>query len=569
MSYMMESNNIFLAKSNITYLYKEIVKNNRLYNISKDTKQDIIKNLIDNMKDVYKHINPEKVNQNNQKFILKQFNDKCLMLNESFLKEKHLVNEQPSLHREEQSKRIKDRNDIFTGQKNTPPPRPQSQYKPFDNNTPSQSFTDMFRQPSIGMEQMQSNRDISIEERMKQLEKDRNNYDPRMPVNSNDLPAPPTMSFNDRLQQLEKERRVERDAPPEMPDFLKPIETSTKKPMYDAPVSHNDAPTSTSYFNSDSNVATVNYNTPEFDPNETIEQRMARIEAERSQSLPVNNSAPPPSVQPSQPVNNMSNTPHVNNPPQQQYNQPVINPPQPQYNQPVNNPPQQQYNQPVNNPPQPQQQVKYLQLDIENTDPNYRFTFDKVNNVKEIKLINYYLPPQYYNFEYSELKYNINNTDKNIILNKGFYNDTTLLQHLNMNDDLEFILTPSRRLRITLKNNNRNSDSLVLPSYFKVYNNDFTSKLGFNNIDDRHTNNLVANNQIDYRPYQKLYFYLLNIDGNPFGVLNFNNNSRAEITFKKPINLDVLHFKFISPDGKDYDFDGLSYELCIQLTTIE
>ena len=68
----------FLSKENTTYLYKTIITSNELDNISKPEKEQILKDLIDSMKTKYKTLDMSKINKGNMNIVKKQFNDLCM-----------------------------------------------------------------------------------------------------------------------------------------------------------------------------------------------------------------------------------------------------------------------------------------------------------------------------------------------------------------------------------------------------------------------------------------------------------------------------------------------------------
>ena len=604
MSYMVENNNVFLAKENITYLYKEILKNNRLFNIDKNTRQSIIQNLINVMKQSAVNINMSKVNKHNVDFIKKQFNERCVDKMKTFLINNNLYNDKPSSHKEDIRKRMDSRNEPFKGRTNPVSQRPEAgAFKPFgSDNQPSEGFASIFKQPMIGT-QAQSSRDgMSLDERLRQMEAERKGMMEKAvpqkpqflePVNTNphqEQYQPQTTQ--ERLQQLEQSRQGSHSNRPPTPDFLKPEKVGNKEPMYNIPDTGNSDGGFT-YFNKDENVASVNFGSDDskLDESISVQERLARLQAERDNiALPPpppkqNNQEqrpPTPDFLKPQPVNEQQqyNLQQQQQQQQQQYKQQQqqqykqqqqqYNQQQQQYKQQQQQ--QQQYNQQqqqqYNQQQPPKNEINYLQINVEENKSDYKLEFNQIDNIIGIKLNSYYLPPQYYNFKDSILEYIINNERKQIRLNKGMYNYSSLIEYLNLNEDLEFSFTPNRRLRITFKINNNTNSSLVLPSFFKVINNEFTEKLGFTSIKDNLTNNLIADNQIDMRPPQKLYLYFLNIDPNPFAILSFNNNGIGEINFSQPINLDMLHLKFLTKDGLDYDFDGLNYDFSFILKTI-
>ena len=71
-------NKIFLSKDNTSKLYKEILKENNLQALPRKSKEIIVDSLVSNMKEVYKHIDQSKINNNNISGILGQFNNMCV-----------------------------------------------------------------------------------------------------------------------------------------------------------------------------------------------------------------------------------------------------------------------------------------------------------------------------------------------------------------------------------------------------------------------------------------------------------------------------------------------------------
>ena len=71
-------NKIFLSKDNTSKLYKEILKENNLQALPRKSKEIIVDNLVSNMKEVYRHIDKNKINNSNISGILGQFNNMCV-----------------------------------------------------------------------------------------------------------------------------------------------------------------------------------------------------------------------------------------------------------------------------------------------------------------------------------------------------------------------------------------------------------------------------------------------------------------------------------------------------------
>ena len=71
-------NKIFLSRDNTSNLYKEILKQNNLQALPRKTKEIIVNNLVENMKEVYRHLDQSKINRSNYNAILGQFNNMCI-----------------------------------------------------------------------------------------------------------------------------------------------------------------------------------------------------------------------------------------------------------------------------------------------------------------------------------------------------------------------------------------------------------------------------------------------------------------------------------------------------------
>ena len=79
-------NKIFLSKDNTSNLYKEILKENKLQALPRKAKEIIVTNLVENMKDVYRHLDRSKINKDNYGAILNQFNSMCIKETSNTLK---------------------------------------------------------------------------------------------------------------------------------------------------------------------------------------------------------------------------------------------------------------------------------------------------------------------------------------------------------------------------------------------------------------------------------------------------------------------------------------------------
>ena len=221
---------------------------------------------------------------------------------------------------------------------------------------------------------------------------------------------------------------------------------------------------------------------------------------------------------------------------------------------------------------------KILQLEVNKTDSSYKYLFNPINNIVLIKIISYYLPPPRYNvLNDSIIEYKIDSVDKTqvscIIIKKGYYNIDTLIERLNQNEDLFFTLDITQKLSIELKDKTISNFTLINSDTSS----DFLTKLGFNMsqsdllADYKWKNNTlyIADNFIDLRLPNKLLLYIDNLQDDPVGVLNFNNSSICDISFKVPTTLDHLNINFMTEDNKIYDFNNILYNLSFQIDIIE
>ena len=222
----------------------------------------------------------------------------------------------------------------------------------------------------------------------------------------------------------------------------------------------------------------------------------------------------------------------------------------------------------------PKNKLTKLQLEINKVNSRYQYRFNKLKNIIDIKLISYSLPSPLFNMNEYELKYFFNdgeNITENIInIEKGNYSVQSLINTLNKNSNLEFIQEPNRKIRIMIKvPEDIEKNSIIINKSFKLMENDFTKKLGFD-IDKKFVANLLSNNILDLRLATKLYLYITNIQkDHPFAILNFNGSSIGNVSFKEPIDLDNLNLVFVTPSNEKYDFNNIPYNLSFQISIIE
>merc|ERR1711968_202196 len=88
----MGMNKIFLSRENTSKLYKNILEENKLQALPRQSRELIVSMLVTNMKEDFKHIDTRKVNQNNVKHILGQFNSMCISETSKNLKNSKVFN---------------------------------------------------------------------------------------------------------------------------------------------------------------------------------------------------------------------------------------------------------------------------------------------------------------------------------------------------------------------------------------------------------------------------------------------------------------------------------------------
>jgi hypothetical protein len=206
------------------------------------------------------------------------------------------------------------------------------------------------------------------------------------------------------------------------------------------------------------------------------------------------------------------------------------------------------------------QSMKTLQLDINKTQPLYKFQFNPINNIVGIKLLSYNLPQPVYNiFDNSNFVYEMNDIQHQIIIQKGHYNIEALLNILNNNKDLIFSIDYT--LKVSVKSKDEISEFIIKPTFISL-------KLGFNS-EDKLSSNKIAYKIYDLRLQSKLLFFIKNINPNPICILNFNNTSVCNLQFNSPLSLSSLDLEFYTEDNILYNFNDIAYNLSFALDIIE
>jgi hypothetical protein len=198
--------------------------------------------------------------------------------------------------------------------------------------------------------------------------------------------------------------------------------------------------------------------------------------------------------------------------------------------------------------------TRTFQLEVNKKESIYNYQFNPVNNISNIKLVSYDLPAPIYNIiNDTSFNYKMNNILNSIMISKGFYNITNILELLNKNNNLVFSIDTSQK--ISIKSSYEDG--------FQIMSNELTTKLGFININENSIlSYLLADRIYDLRTPNKLLFYIKNIyPDKPVGVLNFNGSSICELNFNQPISLNNLLIEFYTEDNILYNFNDIMYNL--------
>ncbi len=210
--------------------------------------------------------------------------------------------------------------------------------------------------------------------------------------------------------------------------------------------------------------------------------------------------------------------------------------------------------------------TKTLQLDISKKDNQYNFQFNPINNVVSLKLLSYNLPLPIYNIiDDTQFMYTINNntdTEYKIYISKGNYNIDNLLNYLNNNPHLLFSIDFTQK--VTIKSKDENILFQIIPTLL-------SHKLGFNNQQFINNVNIISANTIyDIRMPSKLLLFIRNINSNePVCSLNFNNTSICNLQFNNPLVLSSLQLEFYLEDNTLYNFNDLFYNLSFAIDIME
>jgi len=197
---------VFFSKSNISNLNKIILDKNNMMNVHKDVKKQIIDTLIKNMKNIYKSLNANRINQKNMASIFQQFNQ--MSIEETF---KELKNNSAVLI---DSAKLKFERDFNSN--------PNGGNKIMDRPTPSQNA---FLYPP-GFNSDKKSSDSKFDNLFKPIVE---KVDEKYAFNQYQF-GKGTDDMTKRMDNLmsTREGEIKRDNRPPTPEFLKPRKTSIK-----------------------------------------------------------------------------------------------------------------------------------------------------------------------------------------------------------------------------------------------------------------------------------------------------------------------------------------------------
>ena len=252
----------FLEKENVVSLYKTILsKKFSNKSLPKDTKQNILDNIIKQMKTTYKTLDKSKINQKNLSSVRSQFNNICInetmkVFNDDYFNNSDFVN---SNRKSERDFALKKQVSFME--------RPSTLNNFNDNN----SFHSQFQNNDSIEFNNKFNNDKSIDERMKELEDNRRETNPKStipdflrPKNSSNNPEPrsPPQEQNNSNNQT--------NDTPQLPgnNFL--------------PFNSNDS--YQAFGNSNENSIKPLYETKAYDEKLSLNDRLSQLEKDREQA---------------------------------------------------------------------------------------------------------------------------------------------------------------------------------------------------------------------------------------------------------------------------------------------
>ena len=193
----------------------------------------------------------------------------------------------------------------------------------------------------------------------------------------------------------------------------------------------------------------------------------------------------------------------------------------------------------------------------------YNYYFNKLDNVISLKIVSYSMPIPRYNIDKNNniLKYSLKEELKELIIPKGKYTISQLLEYLNRNSELNFKLNINQKVSV------ESTESFVLKECNLV-----NSTLGINkedNIEELDNKFLVnASDTWDLRLHDKLFLYFTNINNDPVSIIYLNGHGESQIQFEESIELSHLDIELRDINNNLYDFNNLNHSINLQLELV-
>lgn len=217
----------FFSKDTISEINKILLQNFNSSNIDRNVKEEIIKLIIKNMKIVYRSIDTNKINANNQKYIYEQFKKQSIVLTFSDVKNLFKSNVDNS---NSDIKYQRDFNSVIT-------PGNKIMERSVDKNKLDKPDIISTRKKTVNnsdLSDYSSNKDYNASF-SSELD---NVFKPLVQTNDNNLFNNynfdnKSIDISNKMDEIKKMRQSEiiTNKPPEIPDFLKSVNTSNKTPQ--------------------------------------------------------------------------------------------------------------------------------------------------------------------------------------------------------------------------------------------------------------------------------------------------------------------------------------------------
>ena len=164
------------------------------------------------------------------------------------------------------------------------------------------------------------------------------------------------------------------------------------------------------------------------------------------------------------------------------------------------------------------------------------------------------------NYEVQQNDYKLNEENKEIIINNGYYTIDELLKSLNNNEDNIIFELDSLTQKIKIKSE---TDISIINTPLS-YNN-----LGFTTFEIEEKE-LISDVIWDLRIDNKVYLFFTNLNDAPFAVLNPNNTiNESEMKFEDDVPLEYLDIVFKDSKGNEINFYKINHYLNLQITANE